>query len=70
MCSVASHHVPMGGLSNIDGSNGLNIYPATKHASRVLSTTVRREIAAVQAPIRVTVSPNHLNPFLYSLLQL
>ncbi|XP_067204210.1 farnesol dehydrogenase-like [Linepithema humile] len=56
--SVLAHNIPMKGLLDKDGYNGFNIYCATKHASRVLTTAVRREIATVQAPIRVTsISP-------------
>nr|XP_012214786.1 PREDICTED: farnesol dehydrogenase-like [Linepithema humile] len=55
--NILAHNIPRGyvleNTSDIDGYS-FNIYPATKHASRVLTTAVRREIAAVQAPIRVT----------------
>jgi len=61
MCSILGHNIPMHNLSNKDDLTIFNIYSATKHASRVLTTLVRREIADVQVPIRVTVSCDHLN---------
>ncbi|XP_012234899.1 farnesol dehydrogenase [Linepithema humile] len=56
--SVLAHLNPIQGMSDKDGCNGYNLYPASKYAARIMTTAVRREIAAVQAPIRVTnISP-------------
>lgn len=41
---------------DLDGYNGWNLYPATKHASVALTHTVRHELCVIKAPIRVTVS--------------
>lgn len=56
--SVLGHEIPMGSISETEGCNGWNIYPACKHATVALTHTVRRELAAVQAKIRITsISP-------------
>lgn len=43
--------------------NEYNIYPVTKHASVALTHVIRREIADVKAPIRVTVSCDHISNY-------
>ncbi|XP_076678717.1 farnesol dehydrogenase isoform X2 [Andrena cerasifolii] len=56
--SVLGHEIPSEFLSEIDGCNGWNLYPACKHGTVALTHTVRRELAAIKAPIRITsVSP-------------
>lgn len=56
--SLLAHIIPTEGLSDKAGFNAFNLYPAIKHASRVLTTLVRREIADIKVPIRVTsISP-------------
>lgn len=52
--SVLGHEIPSGFLSEIDGCNGWNLYPTCKHGTVALTHTVRRELAAVKAPIRIT----------------
>lgn len=54
--SVLGHEIPSGFLSEIDGCNGWNLYPTCKHGNVALTHTVRRELAAIKAPIRITVS--------------
>lgn len=54
--SVLGHEIPSGFFSEIDGCNGWNLYPACKHGNVALTHTVRRELAAIKAPIRITVS--------------
>lgn len=53
--SVLGHELRDSFLSDIDGLNGFNVYPACKHASVALTHTVRRELKSVGAPIRITV---------------
>ena len=56
--SVLGHEIPSGPLTEIDGCNGWNLYPASKHGTVALTHTVRRELAAIKAPIRITsISP-------------
>lgn len=56
--SVLGHEIPSGFLSEIDGCNGWNLYPTCKHGNVALTHTVRRELAAIKAPIRITsISP-------------
>ncbi|XP_076245821.1 farnesol dehydrogenase isoform X2 [Calliopsis andreniformis] len=56
--SVLGHEVPSTFFSDIDGCNGWNLYPASKHGTVALTHTVRRELAAIKAPIRITsISP-------------
>ncbi|XP_043528569.1 farnesol dehydrogenase-like isoform X2 [Frieseomelitta varia] len=56
--SVLGHEIPSGFLSEIDGCNGWNLYPTCKHGAVALTHTVRRELAAIKAPIRITsISP-------------
>ncbi|CAK9829262.1 Farnesol dehydrogenase [Anthophora retusa] len=56
--SVLGHEIPNGFLSEIDGCNGWNLYPTCKHGTVALTHTVRRELAAIKAPIRITsISP-------------
>ncbi|EFN86974.1 farnesol dehydrogenase isoform X2 [Harpegnathos saltator] len=58
MCSVLGHEIPAKPLSEIIGCNGWNLYPACKHATVALTHTVRRELAAIKSPIRITsISP-------------
>ncbi|XP_014238460.1 farnesol dehydrogenase-like [Trichogramma pretiosum] len=52
--SILGLVVPESGLLEEIGVNGLNIYPATKHALSAMSTTVRREVSLANLPIRVT----------------
>ncbi|XP_053970289.1 farnesol dehydrogenase-like [Hylaeus anthracinus] len=52
--SVLGHEIPSRFLSEIDGCNGWNLYPTCKHGTVALTHTVRRELAAVKAPIRIT----------------
>lgn len=49
-----------------------NIYPATKHGSVALTHVIRRELADIKAPIRVTVSYDHISSYflLFYLLML
>ena len=54
--SVLGHEIPSGFLSEIDGCNGWNLYPTCKHGAVALTHTVRRELAAIRGPIRITVS--------------
>lgn len=60
MHSVVGHEIPMTSLSEIVGCNGWNLYPTTKHATVALTHTVRRELAAIKSPIRITVSCDHI----------
>ncbi|XP_026675296.1 farnesol dehydrogenase-like isoform X2 [Ceratina calcarata] len=57
--SVLGHEIPWRPLSESDGSNGLNLYPACKHACVAMTHTVRRELATMDEPkIRITsISP-------------
>ncbi|XP_032683762.1 farnesol dehydrogenase-like [Odontomachus brunneus] len=56
--SILGHEIPTKPLSEITGSNGFNLYPATKHATVALTHTVRRELAVMKLPIRITsISP-------------
>lgn len=56
--SVLGHEIPSGSLLEIDGCNGWNLYPTCKHGTVALTHTVRRELAAIKAPIRITsISP-------------
>lgn len=56
--SVLGHEIPSGPLSEVEGCNGWNLYPACKHGTVALTHTVRRELAAIKAPIRITsISP-------------
>lgn len=56
--SVLGHEIPSRFLSEIDGCNGWNLYPTCKHGTVALTHTVRRELAAIKAPIRITsISP-------------
>ncbi|XP_011135636.1 farnesol dehydrogenase isoform X1 [Harpegnathos saltator] len=56
--SVLGHEIPAKPLSEIIGCNGWNLYPACKHATVALTHTVRRELAAIKSPIRITsISP-------------
>ncbi|CAD1479988.1 unnamed protein product, partial [Heterotrigona itama] len=56
--SVLGHEIPSGFFSEIDGCNGWNLYPTCKHGAVALTHTVRRELAAIKAPIRITsISP-------------
>lgn len=56
--SVLGHEIPSGPLSELEGCNGWNLYPACKHGTVALTHTVRRELAAIKAPIRITsISP-------------
>nr|XP_050867546.1 farnesol dehydrogenase-like [Vespula vulgaris]XP_050867547.1 farnesol dehydrogenase-like [Vespula vulgaris]XP_050867548.1 farnesol dehydrogenase-like [Vespula vulgaris] len=41
-------------LSDVDGFNGWNLYPASKHAAVALTHTVREELCLIKASIRVT----------------
>ncbi|KAL2731846.1 farnesol dehydrogenase-like isoform X2 [Vespula squamosa] len=41
-------------LSELDGFNGWNMYPASKHAAVALTHTVRQELGLIKASIRVT----------------
>ncbi|KOC67087.1 Dehydrogenase/reductase SDR family member 11 [Habropoda laboriosa] len=60
--SVLGHEIPSGFPSEIDGSNGWNLYPTCKHGTVALTHTVRRELAAIKAPIRITsISPGLVN---------
>nr|XP_034173678.1 farnesol dehydrogenase-like [Osmia lignaria] len=60
--SVLGHEIPNGSLSEIDGCNGWNLYPTCKHGTVALTHTVRRELAAIKAPIRITsISPGIVN---------
>ncbi|OXU21838.1 hypothetical protein TSAR_008619, partial [Trichomalopsis sarcophagae] len=53
--SVLSHEIPMG---PIDGVDGWNLYPSSKHATLAMTHTVRREISRAGLPIRITsISP-------------
>ncbi|XP_077260701.1 farnesol dehydrogenase [Temnothorax americanus] len=56
--SVIGHYL----LTNVSTVAGLladvNLYPATKHGSVALTHVVRRELASIKAPIRITsISP-------------
>ncbi|KAK2585715.1 hypothetical protein KPH14_010328 [Odynerus spinipes] len=56
--SVLGHEIPSGYLSDADGCNGWNLYPTCKHGTVALTHTVRRELCAIKAPIRITsISP-------------
>ncbi|XP_015182123.1 PREDICTED: farnesol dehydrogenase-like isoform X1 [Polistes dominula] len=52
--SMVGHAIPAGHPCDEEGSNGWNLYPATKHASVAITETVRHELRAVEAPIRIT----------------
>ncbi|XP_043500005.1 farnesol dehydrogenase-like [Polistes fuscatus] len=52
--SITGHRIPSGSPSDIEGSNGWNLYPTTKHASVALTETVKNELRAAGAPIRIT----------------
>lgn len=52
--SILGHIIPSGSFSDVEGSNGWNLYPATKHASVALTETVKQELRAVGVPIRIT----------------
>ncbi|XP_015436496.1 PREDICTED: farnesol dehydrogenase-like [Dufourea novaeangliae] len=54
MNSILGHEMPSRTLSELDGCNGWHLYPACKHGSVALTESVRRELAAVKAQIRVT----------------
>lgn len=56
--SVVGHYIPFKSLSNAHGYDGLHLYPASKHATVALTESVRRELVAVETPIRITsISP-------------
>ncbi|XP_033340779.2 farnesol dehydrogenase isoform X1 [Megalopta genalis] len=60
--SIAGHmsHTPI--FSDVEGSNGFHMYPACKHGTVALTESVRRELAFINAQIRVTsVSPGSVN---------
>lgn len=52
--SILGHEIPSKSISEIDGCNGWNLYPTTKHGTVALTHSVRRELAAIKAPIRIT----------------
>ncbi|KAL6261654.1 hypothetical protein P5V15_006742 [Pogonomyrmex californicus] len=55
--SVLGHYLPTN-LTSEYGLSDFNLYPTTKHGTVALTHTVRRELAAVKAPIRITsISP-------------
>lgn len=56
--SVLGHEIPHGYLSDVDGCNGWNLYPTSKHGTVALTHTVRRELSAIKSRIRITsISP-------------
>lgn len=59
ICSVLGHYL----LTNIDGNLPceFNIYPVTKHGSVTLTHLIRRELADIKAPIRITVSYDYIS---------
>nr|XP_003705639.2 PREDICTED: dehydrogenase/reductase SDR family member 11-like [Megachile rotundata] len=60
--SVLGHKIPSGSFLEIDGCNGWNLYPTCKHGTVALTHTVRQELAAIKAPIRITsISPGIVN---------
>lgn len=62
VCSVTSHYY----LTNVsDGANDFNIYIASKHGSVALTHSVRRELAGIKAPIRITVSCDRISSFYF-----
>lgn len=61
MCSILSHYYF---TSISDGVHDFNLYPASKHGSLALTHSVRRELAGIKAPIRITVSGLHIFTFL------
>ncbi|XP_014601544.1 PREDICTED: farnesol dehydrogenase-like [Polistes canadensis] len=52
--SILGHLIPFGGPIDVEGCNGWNLYPATKHASVALTETVKHELHDVEVPIRIT----------------
>ncbi|XP_011876418.1 PREDICTED: dehydrogenase/reductase SDR family member 11-like [Vollenhovia emeryi] len=60
--SVLGHYLL---LNAADDFPDFNLYPATKHASVALTHVVRRELAVIKAPIRITVSCDHISSFLF-----
>lgn len=52
--SVAGYRIPPVFLPEIDGCNGWNLYPTCKHGTVALTHTVRQELTAIKAPIRIT----------------
>ncbi|EZA60597.1 hypothetical protein DMN91_001411 [Ooceraea biroi] len=60
--SITGHQMLPNPLSEAEGLNGFNIYPASKQASVCLTNIIRKEITTVKAPIRVTsISPGFVN---------
>ncbi|CAL7935498.1 unnamed protein product [Xylocopa violacea] len=60
--SMAGHHVPYKNFSEKDKYSGSSLYPASKFASVALTESVRRELAAIKARIRITsVCPGLVN---------
>lgn len=60
--SILGRELPEGIVSEADGLNGWNLYPTSKHGSVALTHSVRREVAAIKAPIRITsVCPGFVN---------
>ncbi|XP_014483128.1 PREDICTED: farnesol dehydrogenase-like [Dinoponera quadriceps] len=56
--SIFGHEIPPPFNSDSIDCNGWNLYPASKHATVALTDTVRKELAAIKSPIRVTsISP-------------
>ncbi|KAL2722974.1 farnesol dehydrogenase-like isoform X2 [Vespula maculifrons] len=53
-CSVLGQKLLIPFLSDVDGFNGWNLYPASKHAAVALTHTVREELSLIKASIRVT----------------
>ncbi|XP_051166471.1 farnesol dehydrogenase-like [Leptopilina boulardi] len=52
--SALGHIIPESGLSEKEGCNGWNLYPACKHATVAMTECVRNEIKAAKLPIRIT----------------
>lgn len=57
MYSVLGHYLPP---YTSDGFRDFNLYPTSKHGSVTLTHTVRRELAGIKAPIRITVSCDNI----------
>ncbi|XP_053595809.1 farnesol dehydrogenase [Microplitis demolitor] len=56
--SVLGHEIPMKGLSEKDGSNSYNLYPACKHATVAMTHSIRRELSEAKLGIKITsISP-------------
>ncbi|XP_024945123.1 myogenesis-regulating glycosidase isoform X2 [Cephus cinctus] len=55
---LLGHEIPEGVPDVVDGSGGWNLYPSCKHATVAMTHTIRRELAKIKVPIRVTsISP-------------